>query len=74
MVTLQQVAFLEVDLEYPKKLCKLHNDIFAPDEVEIKNELSSKYWLMSSDFYNISINNDKKCLSFFDKENYVLRL
>ena len=29
---------------------------------------------MSSDFYNISINNDKKCLSFFDKENYVLRL
>ena len=43
MVTVQQVAFLEVDLEYPKELCKLHNDIFAPDEVEIKNELSSKY-------------------------------
>ena len=35
---------LEVDLEYPKELCKLHNDYpLAPDKIEIKEKMLSKY-------------------------------
>ena len=34
---------LEVDLEYPKELCKLHNDYpLTPDKIEIKREVLSK--------------------------------
>ena len=54
-------CFLEVDLEYPKELCKLHNDyLSAPDKIEIKKEMPSKYQLMIADFYNIPIGNVKK--------------
>ena len=35
---------LEVDLECPKELQKLHNDYpLAPDKVEIKREMLSEY-------------------------------
>ena len=52
---------LDVDLEYPKELCKLHND-YPPsaDKIEIKRKMLSKYQLMIADFYNISIANVKK--------------
>ena len=37
---------LEVDLEYPKELSKLHNDYpLAPDKVEIQREILSEYQL-----------------------------
>ena len=35
---------LEGDLEYPKALCELHNDYpLAPNKIEIKREMVSKY-------------------------------
>ena len=65
---------LEVDLEYPKELCELHNDYpLAPDKIEIKREMLSNYLLKITHFYNILISNVKKLVqNFFDKEKYVL--
>ena len=35
---------LKIDLEYPKELCKLHNDYpLPPDKIEIKREMLSHY-------------------------------
>ena len=52
---------LEVDLEYPKELCELHNyHLLAPNEIEIKKEMSS-YQLKIADFCNISIGNVENC-------------
>ena len=63
----------EVDLEYSKKLCKLHNDYpLAPDKIEIKTEMLSKYKLFIADFHNIPIGNVKKLVpNFLGKEKYV---
>ena len=65
---------LEVDLEYPKELCELHNYYpVAPDKIEIKREMS-KYQLLIADFHNIPIGNVKKLVpNFLNKEKYVLR-
>ena len=65
---------LEVDLEYPKELCELHNDYpLAPDKIEIKKEMLSKDQLKIVDLYNIPIDTVKKLVpNFFDKEKYVL--
>ena len=65
---------LEVDLEHPKELHKLHNDYpLAPNEIEIKRQLLSEYQLKIADLYNIPVVNVKKLVShFFDKEKYVL--
>ena len=62
---------LEVDLEYPKELHKLHNDHpSAPDKTEIKIERFSNYSIKIADFHNISVNNVKKLVpNLFDKEN-----
>ena len=67
---------LEVDLQYPKELRELHNDYYlAPDKIETKKEMLSKYQLMISDFYNIFIGNVKKMVpNLFDKEKYVVPL
>ena len=64
---------MEVDFEYPKELQKLHNDYpLAPDIIEIKKEILSKYELKISDFYNIPIGNVKNLVpNFFDKDKYV---
>ena len=52
---------LEVDLEYPKELCKLHNDYrLAPHKIEIKREMLSNYQLKIADLYIIAIGNVKK--------------
>ena len=41
----------EIDLEYPKELCKLHNDYpLAPDKIEIKKEMLSIDQLKIADF------------------------
>ena len=47
----------------------------APDKIETKKEMLSKYQLMISDFYNIFIGNVKKMVpNLFDKEKYVVPL
>ena len=49
------------DLEYPKELHELHNDYpLAPDKIEIKRDMLSKYYLKIADLYNISSRNVKK--------------
>ena len=65
---------LEVDFEYPKELPELHNYyLLAPDKIEIKNQILSKYQLMIADFYKIPINNVKKLVpNIFEKEKYLL--
>ena len=44
---------LEVDLEYPKELHKLHHDY--PLEIEIKKEMPSEQELKIADLYNIPV-------------------
>ena len=65
---------LEVDLENPKELCKLHNDYsLAPDKRKIKRDILSDYQLKIADIYNIPNDNLKKLvLNFVNKEKYVL--
>ena len=49
---------LEVDLEYSKELRELHNDYpLAPDKIEIKKEMLSKFQLKIADLYSPSIGN-----------------
>ena len=66
---------LKVDLGYLKELRELGNDYpLAPDKIEIKREMLSKYQLMIADFYKIPIGNVKTLApNFFDKEKYMLR-
>ena len=61
---------LEVDLEYPKELRKVHNDYpLALDKIETKKEMLSEYHLKIVDLYSIPIGNVKKLVpNFFDKE------
>ena len=65
---------LEVDLEYLKKLHKLHNDYsLALEKIEIKREILSEYQLKVADLHNIPIGNVKKLVhNLFDKESYVI--
>ena len=47
----------------------------APDKIEAKKQIFSKYQLMIADFYNIPIRNVKKLVSnSFGKEKNVLHL
>ena len=57
---------LEVDLEYPKELCELHN--YYPSA---PGKMLSKYQLLIADFHNIPIGNVKKkwCLTFLIKKS-----
>ena len=52
---------------------EIHTDYsLAPEKIEIKREMLSKYQLLNADFYNNSISNVKKLVpNFFDKEKYV---
>ena len=65
---------LEFDLEYPKELCKLHNDYpLAADKIEIKREMLSEHQLKIADLYNIPTSNVKKLVpNLFDTEKYVI--
>ena len=64
---------LEIDLEHPEELCKLHNDYsLAPDKIEIRKEMLSKHQLMIADIY-VPIGTANKLISnIFNKEKYVL--
>ena len=53
-------CFLEVDLEYPKELHKLHSDYhLAPGKIDIKKEILPEYQLKIADLYSIPFG--KKC-------------
>ena len=71
-----KVCALEVDLVYPKELCKLHNDFsLVLLKIEIKEEMLSKCQVVIADFHNIPNGNVKKLLpTFFDEEKYVIYL
>ena len=44
-------GFLEVDFEYQKEWCQLHNDYpLAPDKTQIKKKMMCKYQLLIADF------------------------
>ena len=47
---------LEVDLEYPSELHKLHNDYpLVPEELEISQNMLSKYCFNIANEYGIKI-------------------
>ena len=47
---------LEVDLAYPEKLCKLHNDYaLAPGKIAIPYDMLSNYFKKTADEYEIKV-------------------
>ena len=59
----------KVDLEYPNKLRKLHNDNpLAPDKTEIKREMLSHCQLLIIPIGNVT----KLVPNVFDKQKYVI--
>ena len=71
---ISKICVLEVDLEYPKELPKLHNDSpLTLDKKEIKKEILSNCQLKIANFYHIPIGIVKQLVpNHFDKEKYVL--
>ena len=65
---------LEVDLEYPKESRELHNDYpLAPDKIERKREILSKYQQKVAYLDNIPICTVKKLVpKFFSKKTMFL--
>ena len=65
--------FLEVDLEYPNELHKLHNDYpLAPEKLAVSNEMLSKYCKEIADKYEIKVGDVKKLIPNLDnKTKYV---
>ena len=65
---------LEVDLEYPKELHKIHNDYpLGPEKIQVKKEMLSDYCKNISDKYNISTGLVHKLIpTLSNKEKYVL--
>ena len=66
--------FLEVDLEYPEELHKLHNDFpLASEEFAVSNDMLSKYCKKIADQYEIKVGDVKKLISNLgNKTNYVV--
>ena len=65
---------LEVDLEYPKELHKLHNDYpLAPEKIKVTNDMLSDYSKKIAEKYNISTGLVHKLIpTLYNKEKYVL--
>ena len=65
---------LEVDLEYPKELHKLHNDYpLAPEKIKVTNDMLSDYSKKIAEKYNISTGLVHKLIpTLSNKKNYVL--
>ena len=56
-------CFLEVDLEYPNELHKLHNDYpLAPEKRPVSSDMFSKYCKEISDKYEIKVGDIKKLI------------
>ena len=66
--------FLEVDLEYPDELHKLHNDYpLAPEKLAVSSDVLSKYFQGIADKYGIKVGDVKKSIpNLGDKTKYVL--
>ena len=55
--------FLEVDLEYPDELHKLHNDYpLAPEKFAVSSDMLSKYCKEIADKYGIKVSDVKKLI------------
>ena len=65
---------MEVDLEYPQELNKLHNDYpLAAEKLKVNKEMLSPYCKMIREKYGISIGQVSKLIpTLADKKNYVL--
>ena len=65
---------LEVDLEYPKELHKIHNDYpLSPEKIQVKKEMLSDYCKNIAEKYNISTGLVHKLIpTISNKEKYVL--
>ena len=66
--------FLEVALEYPNKLYKLHNDYpLAPEKLAVCSDMLSKYCKEIADKYEIKVGDVKKWIpNLGNKIKYVL--
>ena len=66
--------FLEVDLEYPEELHKLHNDFrLAPEKIAVSCDMLSKYCKKFADEYEIKVGDVKKLIpNLGNKTNYVV--
>ena len=54
---------LEVDLEYPSSLHKLHNDHpLAAEKLKVTEEMLSRHWVTIRKKYKISIGHVKKLI------------
>ena len=67
-------CILEVELEYPKKLHKLHNNYpLAPEKLAITSDMLSKYCKEIADKYEIKVGDVKKLIpNLSNKTKYVL--
>ena len=65
---------LEVDLEYPKELHKLHNNYpLAPEKRAVTNDMLSKYCKEIADKYDIKVGDVKKLIpNLGNKTKYVV--
>ena len=65
---------LEVVLEYPEELPKLHNDFpLAPEKIAVSSDMLSKYCKKIADEYEIKVCDVKKSISNLgNKTNYVV--
>ena len=66
--------FLEVDLEYPDELHKLHNDYpLTPEKLAIPSDMLLKYCKEIADKYKIKVGDVKKLIpNLGNKTKYVL--
>ena len=65
---------LEVDLEYPDELHKLHNDYpLAPEKLAVSGDMLSKYCKEIADKYQIKVGDVKILIpNLGNKTNYVV--
>ena len=65
---------LEVDLKYPKKLHKLHNNYpLAPEKLAVTSDMLSKYCKEIADEYDIKVGDVKKLIpNLGNKTKYVV--
>ena len=66
--------FIQVDLEYPDELHKLHNDYpLAPEKLAVSSDMLSNYCKKIADKYEIKVGDVKKLISNLgNKTNYVV--
>ena len=65
---------LEVDLKYPKKLHKLHNNYqLAPEKIAVTSDMLSKHCKEIADKYEIKVGDVEKLIPILsNKTKYVL--